>query len=493
MAMNRSASIQDRNNDLAHNGRRLAPAAALLLAALCPAGARANATDGWTAQSGALNTGDLVVGGADSNGSTYYLCRANYQGGVHPGKTKAGWQSCLFPYGGGEQSASSYEALEPVWDSPVVSGVPANATAFGHEADGTPLYVCAGFFQNHWLPGKTRADWSTCSVGFGGVEQELSSYVILAKTFPVVASDFNQVGNQFRGDAVIGGTRSGVGNVYICAANYANGIHPGMVGAGLNGCHFGWGGSEQVVQSGYSVLIPQYTSGPAAPVYQMGSEADGTPIYGCHAEYPPGSGNIHPGKWQHNFGGCHVSYGGTEQEVTSFALLAPPTRSQTVSLNDTGVLCPYGNPLHGDRDFNGGPTIAVQASLQISPDKRSLQAAIHFDAAEQGGDHSEIAYDFLVNVWTAPSPNTRILSIDSTDTSSSVSAVGPNAGSEFPGGCHDGAIITNPSVTGAGLIRGIFLIGDTGGDDISSDSNCSCDTQIQNLQFNQVTITTYDM
>lgn len=51
-----------------------------------------------------------VVGG-EEHGETFYVARANYMGGVHPGKTKNGWTSCNIGYGGKEIEVNDYEVL----------------------------------------------------------------------------------------------------------------------------------------------------------------------------------------------------------------------------------------------------------------------------------------------------------------------------------------------------------------------------------------------
>jgi hypothetical protein len=149
-----------------------------------------------------------------------------------------------------------------------------------------------------------------------------------------------------------------------------------------------------------------------------------------------------------------------------------------------GVLCPS-TLVAGDREFGGnGPQISVQAATVVAGDGKSFTIIVDFDAVETGGDHSEVKGHFEAFTWNAPAGK-HITSIVS-GTSASVSALSKSAGGEF-GVCNDGDVIANPTITGD-LISAIELIGDTGGDDISSDSDCHCDTQIKSITFNDVVV-----
>ena len=41
--------------------------------------------------------------------------------------------------------------------------------------------------------------------------------------------------------------------------------------------------------------------------------------------------------------------------------------------------------------------------------------------------------------------------------------------------------------TTAGPVHRFDIVGDTGGDDISTDANCKCDTRIESIRFNAIT------
>lgn len=174
-------------------------------------------------------------------------------------------------------------------------------------------------------------------------------------------------------------------------------------------------------------------------------------------------------------------------DVTSSVSINPPA---------TGVLCPYapdgaGPPtsgvLVGDREFAGnGPLMTIEVDAALSPDATSVVATILFSAVEIGGDTS-ITQQFTRTLYSAPSGST-ILSIDSA-TSSSIVAESPDGGFEI-GQCGDGPLVPagDISITG-GLVASVAMIGDTGFLDVSDDNNCFCDTRVDNLVFNPVSVT----
>ena len=106
------------------------------------------------------NISDVVsLMGAD--GTPLYLCFASFAGGLHPGKTQAGWTACDVSWGGTENWVTQYYVVVP--DFQVKSSNPYGA---GVDTDGTPLGICkAGYFGSVQV-GKLSAS-GTCSFGFG--------------------------------------------------------------------------------------------------------------------------------------------------------------------------------------------------------------------------------------------------------------------------------------------------------------------------------------
>ena len=52
-----------------------------------------------------------VVGGHESDGTKLYICRGNYQGGVHSGKVRSAFNACNISWGGEEVKVNPYEVF----------------------------------------------------------------------------------------------------------------------------------------------------------------------------------------------------------------------------------------------------------------------------------------------------------------------------------------------------------------------------------------------
>lgn len=117
-----------------------------------------------------------VVGGIE-HGSPLYICHANYNKGVHPGKIVAG--NCNISWGGKEISVPQYQILvskaSVVWVPFRPGNFPPNAVKGGHE-NGQPLFICQANF-NGVHPGKLVGN--NCDIGYGGQEIRLPNYRLL--------------------------------------------------------------------------------------------------------------------------------------------------------------------------------------------------------------------------------------------------------------------------------------------------------------------------
>jgi hypothetical protein len=79
----------------------------LALVAAYPAQARVQ----WVRASGGTIPGGAVQAGNEANGAPLYICRAQYNGGLHPGKTRPGFNGCNIPYGGQELTVPVYDII----------------------------------------------------------------------------------------------------------------------------------------------------------------------------------------------------------------------------------------------------------------------------------------------------------------------------------------------------------------------------------------------
>jgi hypothetical protein len=122
---------------------------------------------------------DAVVGGQVSS-QNLYVCRAEYEGALHPGKLWRG--NCNIGFGGQEVVLNNYEVLiqasNSTWQSPINRRVP-NGTVVGGQASGQNLYVCRAEYEGALHPGKL---WrGNCNIGFGGQEVVLDNYEVLVQ------------------------------------------------------------------------------------------------------------------------------------------------------------------------------------------------------------------------------------------------------------------------------------------------------------------------
>ena len=62
----------------------------------------------WIQSDGLMPFG-AIPGGYESNGTILYICRASYNGGLHPGKVVS--KTCRIGWGGKEVSSPKYEVL----------------------------------------------------------------------------------------------------------------------------------------------------------------------------------------------------------------------------------------------------------------------------------------------------------------------------------------------------------------------------------------------
>jgi hypothetical protein len=121
-----------------------------------------------------------AVSGGQERGRQLFVCRARYQGGVHPGKIVG--RNCNIGYGGREITVPRYEVLTSTrpnrisWQAAANGQIPPGAVVGGQEP-GRQLYICRAPYQGGVHPGKLVG--RNCNIGWGGNEVTLPRYEVM--------------------------------------------------------------------------------------------------------------------------------------------------------------------------------------------------------------------------------------------------------------------------------------------------------------------------
>ncbi|MBS1919415.1 MAG: hypothetical protein JST17_04090 [Bacteroidetes bacterium] len=180
--------------------------------------------------------------------------------------------------------------------------------------------------------------------------------------------------------------------------------------------------------------------------------------------------------------------------VKKFNRLIKPTKPILIKLDSAvqfipatvGPYCPT-KLLGGDREFGGhGPEIWASIDLSIESGNQ-LFATVYMHARETQSDWSETEGTWKKLLYTAPS-GFNISEITSGKHSEVHYISKPGLGPFSPGALREllgGASGTDVPFKDDGLVTRWNIVGDTMGDDISTDRNCNDDTQVA-VQLNPV-------
>jgi hypothetical protein len=269
---------------------------------------------------------DAIVAGTDVDGYGLRVCRAEYQGGVHPGKTRADRSVCYVGWGGREIPLSTYQTLRTDWTWAWSGAVPDSAVEFGCEQPGwlggcgAMLYPCRAYFGGGLHPGKIRPGFDGCYIPYGGSEIHVASYEVLLGTVPVEAVAVTP-GAPLPAEAVVGGYDIDGTPLYPCSAPFQGGIHPGKTRADWGTCDVSWGGGEHWIAS-FNVLVPKFMDPWHTEAYAAGHEANGDWLGVCRSSY---GGSLQVGKFVSWAGSCNFGFYGNEVAVWSgFPILGSP-------------------------------------------------------------------------------------------------------------------------------------------------------------------------
>jgi hypothetical protein len=129
----------------------------------------------WIPAAGGVVPQGAVIGGWYTGGPLF-VCRAPYNGGIHPGKIVGA--NCNIGWGGREITLPSYEVLvgpTPRWVAASGGAVPARAVIGGGE-NGHALFICSATYNNGFHPGKVVG--TNCNIGWGGAVVLVPSYLV---------------------------------------------------------------------------------------------------------------------------------------------------------------------------------------------------------------------------------------------------------------------------------------------------------------------------
>jgi hypothetical protein len=129
--------------------------------------------------------------------------------------------------------------------------IPPDAVVGGKDGDGSKLFVAHANYAGNWHPGKTRKDWNTTSIEYGGQEVNVQDYEVLAGNEGLSWTRISQ-GN-IPENAVITGHEN-QNNLFTCRCEFNGTTQVGKTWQGVNACRIGYGGAGNVVPN-FEVLV----------------------------------------------------------------------------------------------------------------------------------------------------------------------------------------------------------------------------------------------
>ncbi len=267
---------------------------------------------------------DAIIMGTDVGGGPLYSCRVNYGSGLQPGKTTGTWTDCDIGYGQLEYGLQPYQNLVAGWvDEDDGNGnVPWNALPLGKDDEGSTLYACRAYLNNNGSNsadsglqvGKVRPGLGACDIPYGGTEVYVNNYQVLTSTLPLTTEGVGA--STPPSGALVGGYDKDGTPLYVCVANFGNGIVPGKVDANWTSCDVPYGGSENYV-SNYQVLVPSFKN-PPGTIFNAGFDTDGKELGICKAYYQYESQvSTQVGRYRTETQTCNFGYSGSEVAVSS--------------------------------------------------------------------------------------------------------------------------------------------------------------------------------
>jgi hypothetical protein len=140
----------------------------------------------WVDSGGGAVPPGAFVGGQEGPPSyeTLFVCRAMYNGSMQLGKVRPGLGACNFAYSGREVTVPSYQVLVGNYGWVPWNGrISHRAVQGGYDLppQSPPLFVCQAPYGGGMHPGKTRPDWDSCDISWGGREIFVHGFAVLVQ------------------------------------------------------------------------------------------------------------------------------------------------------------------------------------------------------------------------------------------------------------------------------------------------------------------------
>jgi len=160
------------------------------------------------------------------------------------------------------------------------SEIPSDAVVGGKDVDGAQLFVAHANQLGNWHPGKTRKDWNTTSIEYGGQELNIHDYEILVGNEGLSWVSVSQ-GN-IPENAVQGGHEN-QNNLFICRCEFKGSTQVGKTWQGINACRIGYGNIGNVVPN-YEVLVQGGTTNASSTMTAAPQIASSTAISNSNSD-----------------------------------------------------------------------------------------------------------------------------------------------------------------------------------------------------------------
>lgn len=136
----------------------------------------------WVAASNEHLPEGAILGGQDIDGTTMFVCRAEHERDLLPGKHMPDKGDAYVCIGGKEYKKEFVEVLcngNTSWIPTSGGSIPFNAVPGGRAADGEMLFIGRAEYKKSLTVGKVHPSHGVLYIPFGGKEKKIKDYEIL--------------------------------------------------------------------------------------------------------------------------------------------------------------------------------------------------------------------------------------------------------------------------------------------------------------------------